>query len=1281
MNKEQTKRKLRPWMVVTGGLLALIVCGLLLLQSPLVLSRVEQGIKNAVESRLKVRFHVGKLSGNPLAGLTLHDVRFVDPVSETAVFSIDRIEAAYSLPMLLAGVFRVNHLAVDGLSADIRQFNERHWNLWAFTPRENNADSPDDSGSNDLSVNIRDLVLTNAALTIAPLNDSNGRFRKFRSAECRSDLKIGKTIQADIDHLAFDMAAPRISVIKSSMRVDYDYQNADIKVKNGRVETRQSEIRIDSRIRFVPDGPRYDVAADFGSLAVAELSRLFAADSAEQGKFSGRLQFSGLPADLSHDLVLRYSESEIKSSGRLNLESFKDAGMDITGTMRRFNPAKFPFLELKQVPGSIDAAFDFKGSHLGLASRKGRMDIAVDSAEVFDRPIDQAEFRAKFLGGDLMISQVSAQTPYGDISGTGNITGILDAKKDKRFDMAGTLQALRPGAIFPQSPADLATELNLKFKAYAFLPQTFSLVESFVRVSADIQPSVIYDAAVKQGRISALLEPHQFTVDHLSVEADAGEFSGRGRIFLKDGACRFETSVRVPSLEKFASVLPSEMADPHLSGSLDLTANIDGPWAAPNITFTANGRRIGWKDFIRADKCRVNGVWQGGMDQFYLSDTVDVEGLRIDGARFSALHLKKSLTPDAAVIELEGTGQGGEKMVLNAKVAKWLGPEKQVTIHQMALYAFDQPALVNDRPIFIRINRDRLEIGDMHLNSGQAGLDASGTLSLSGTGDMALELGLMNLDLSRILGVWGLQETLRGSLSGRVKVNGTTDEPAWDADLSFKHCDCYGIKISEIAGSVDYRSGRANLALTGFHNDQELFSTKGRIQTDISLIPFKFNPRQSLVDLHATLSGLELSDIPMLKHSEAEFDGTLSGQADILGSPIQPKISGRLDLTDGYLNFSDQGLTYETLEAQLRFSPERVIISDARIAGDREGSLKINGQAGLKGFSLGSFDIHIAGRDFYVPYRRGADVRVRPDLHLAGSLSKPELSGEVKIAQGRVDLDLFLDKQPSEIRVIEPPKAENGMLRIPDKSPARLKLIDPLAADISVIIPGKMWFRGKDQIVEIAGDIDLKKEPGGQFLIYGPLNVIRGTYRFRGKLFEITQGEINFIGQETVNPPVRFQAETEIQDVTIIIHLSGTFQQLNLEFESIPAMEQVDIISYLAFGRPSTELSSEESFKAEQAALSITGQLAADELRQLLGDVLYIDYLNISTGSGDLRQGSVAMGKYVTPKVFVTYRQGFSEESPRQLEVDYEINRHFSIETQIDEEQTAGADLIWNYEF
>ena len=1280
MAKERTKRKRKPWLVVTGGLLALIVCCLLVLQSPLVLNRVEQGIKNAVESRLKVRFQLGKLTGNPLAGVTLHDVRFVDPISDTAVFEIDRIEAAYSLPMLLAGVFRVNHLAVDGLTADIRQVNEQHWNLWAFTPRENDAGRPDDGGSNDLSVNIRDLILTDAKLTIVPLNDANGRYRIFRSGRCRTDLRIGRTIQADIDHLSFDMTAPRISIIKSSMRVDYDYQNADIQVKNGRIETRQSQLAVDSRIRFIPDGPAYDVAAGFENLAVAELSRLFDADTGKKGSFSGQLEFSGTPGDLSHELLLRYLNSEIKSSGRLDLSSITDSGMDITGTVRRFKPADFPFLELAQMPGPINASFEFKGRHLGLANRKGRLDMAVNHSAVFGRPIDQGKCQAEILGRDISVHHLSAETPSGKFSGSGHITGLLDAAEDNRFDITGTLQAFKP-ELFISKPPDLASDVNLTFNAYGFLPSTFSLTEGFARVSADISSSEIGGVAIQSGDVSALLEKHQITMDRLSIKTNVGEMDGHGRIFFKDRTCRFEAAGRIPELKKLAQALPPEIIDPRLSGSLDLNAHLNGPWLSPDITFTASGRQLGWKDLIKADQCRVSGVWQGRPDQFSLSKTIDVQGLHIDGARFSELHLKTNLTPDAADIDLEGMGRGGEKIALNGTVAQWLAPEKEMTVHQMSLSAFDQPALINDRPIFIQITRNRLEIEDMHLNSGQASLDVAGAFPLSIAGGMDIRFRLVNLDLGRILGVWGLQETLSGSLSGRGKITGTTDQPEMDADLSFKNCECYGVQISEIAGSIDYRGGKANLSVAGVQNGQELFGAQGTVRTDISLIPFQFHPRKSLVDLGLTLSGFKLSDIPMLKHPEAEFDGTLQGEANILGSLVEPKISGRIQMADGFLNFNDQGLTYETVEGDIRFSPGRITIADCRIAGDREGSLQIDGAVAVEGYSLGNYVIQISGRDFYVPYKRGMDVRVRPDMRLSGRIEAPQLTGEVKVTQGRVDLDLFLEKQPSEIRVIEPPKAENGVLQIPEQAPERLKLIDPLAADISVVIPNNMWFRSKDQYVEIAGDIDLKKEAGGQFLIYGPLNVVRGTYRFRGKLFEITQGEINFIGQETINPPVRFRAETEIKDVTIIIHLSGTFQQLNLEFESIPAMERVDIISYLAFGRPSGELSSEESFKAEQAALSITGQLAADELRQVLSDILYIDYLNISAGSGDIRQGSVAMGKYVTPNVFVTYRQGFSEESPRQLEVDYEINRHFSIETQIDEEQTSGVDLIWNHEF
>jgi translocation and assembly module TamB len=151
--------------------------------------------------------------------------------------------------------------------------------------------------------------------------------------------------------------------------------------------------------------------------------------------------------------------------------------------------------------------------------------------------------------------------------------------------------------------------------------------------------------------------------------------------------------------------------------------------------------------------------------------------------------------------------------------------------------------------------------------------------------------------------------------------------------------------------------------------------------------------------------------------------------------------------------------------------------------------------------------------------------------------------------------------------------------------------------------------------------------------------------------------------------------------VTILIRLTGTFQYLNLTFDSDPPMNQSDIISYILFGRSPEALSDQETFKAEEMALSFTGQMAADKIRDVVGDALGIDYLNISTGNSGLRQGSLSMGKYLLPKVFVVFRQGFSDQNSQQFEVSYEINKYFDIQSQIDNEQTSALDLIWKYEF
>ncbi len=474
--------------------------------------------------------------------------------------------------------------------------------------------------------------------------------------------------------------------------------------------------------------------------------------------------------------------------------------------------------------------------------------------------------------------------------------------------------------------------------------------------------------------------------------------------------------------------------------------------------------------------------------------------------------------------------------------------------------------------------------------------------------------------------------------------------------------------------SLHLDSGKASLVLKG---EVGLIPSAG-----VSLYPFEFTPNQGGLDLRMDLKQMDISWISdIINDPEYDISGVLDATAFVSGDFYNPRVQGRMQLLDGTLSLKKQALIYETLTADLRFVKNTITIDAINLTGDKEGSLHLSGVLTHDHFKPQTFNVRAVGDQLYIPFHSGVDVRIHPDITLSGAWKAPVLSGKIKVVEGRVNLERFLEKKFSEIEIVAPVSAKNGVLKIPEKEPEPLAFVDPLTADVAVMIPNDFWFRGKDEFVEIKGDIQLKKDPHKPFVLYGSVLPVRGTYRFRGRLFQIEQGELMFTGQEDINPEVNIETVSVIDDVKIIIRLSGTFESLNLVLDSDPAMDQAEIISYLVFGRAPDDLSAKESFQAEEAALSFTGQIAADKLRDIVGDTLGIDYLNISAGSGRLRQGSLTMGKYVLPRVFVTFRQGFDKTVTQKVAVTYEVNKYFDLETQIDNEQTSVLDLIWKYDF
>ncbi len=547
--------------------------------------------------------------------------------------------------------------------------------------------------------------------------------------------------------------------------------------------------------------------------------------------------------------------------------------------------------------------------------------------------------------------------------------------------------------------------------------------------------------------------------------------------------------------------------------------------------------------------------------------------------------------------------------------------------------------------------------------------------------EISLHLVLDRFDMGPIAALLPGGKNIKGRISADINMSQSLQNPVIGGRVELSDVSGYGIHFSALRLQALYQNDKTMLSLTGLRKDKKVLDINGYMKVKCSGYPFQCTPVPGGLHLTLSATGFSLSEFKLPQLKDINLFGDLNVQARITGDITDPAINGDIRITRGHVKLPELGLNYAQLDSDIHISPGTIHIKNISLNDKENGTLTGTGTITYHHWKPESIDLVLKGENFYVPFRNAAFVRAKPDLTLTGPISAPVLKGDIAVTKGDLYMEKLFANHPAEIEVINAPKESNGVLELPESS-GQLSLIKPLAADITVTVKNDVWLKSKEENIEIAGQINLKKKSGHPFVIIGALNALRGTYLFRNHVFKITYGQLSFMGLEEINPILNIQARTRVDNAEIIIHLSGTFSNLKMKLDSDPAMDQVDIVSYLMFGRPADTLSKGESYRAEDAALSITGQLAAEQIQSILGKSFHLDMVHITTGNGNISQGSVSVGKYVAPNVFVTYNQGFSSTNPdRSVEVNYEFDRSFSIEAQISEEKTSAVDLIWHHDF
>jgi translocation and assembly module TamB len=192
----------------------------------------------------------------------------------------------------------------------------------------------------------------------------------------------------------------------------------------------------------------------------------------------------------------------------------------------------------------------------------------------------------------------------------------------------------------------------------------------------------------------------------------------------------------------------------------------------------------------------------------------------------------------------------------------------------------------------------------------------------------------------------------------------------------------------------------------------------------------------------------------------------------------------------------------------------------------------------------------------------------------------------------------------------------------------------------------------------------------------GAINVIEGQYKAFGQDVKITKGRLSYDNTPLSEPLLELTAERTIkdEDITVTVNVRGSLARPFITLTSTPAMPNNKALSYLLFGRSLDSLQSGQATSVNKAAESLAMR-GGGLLLGGIGTKLGLD--EVSLERTDTEDTSVTLGKFLSPKLFVSYGVSIAE-AINTIKLRYTLNERWSLKAEAGLEQ--GADIEYKIE-
>jgi translocation and assembly module TamB len=403
------------------------------------------------------------------------------------------------------------------------------------------------------------------------------------------------------------------------------------------------------------------------------------------------------------------------------------------------------------------------------------------------------------------------------------------------------------------------------------------------------------------------------------------------------------------------------------------------------------------------------------------------------------------------------------------------------------------------------------------------------------------------------------------------------------------------------------------------------------------------------------LSGLQVL-VPEIDRS----DGRLEAAVTVGGTLGEPRFDGEFHVRDGRLDMYRTNLSLTGLALDGRFAGDGLVFTGRGKA--REGELGLEGRfTWPDGVMTGT--LRLTGKDLTLADTPEFRILASPDLTLRAGADGYEVTGEVLVPVARIsprDLSTTVSASPDE-RIVGSETEDTG--------PSTL---DRVRSSVRIVLGDDVRVDSLGLKAKLAGSVTVLTQPDDVVRGDGAIRVVEGEYKAFGQFVRITRGVLSYERTPINEPTLDLVGEREIkgEDIVVRINVRGTLSNPFVTLSSEPPMPENEVLSYLIMGRSINTLQSGEAASLDRAAQSLAVS-GGGLLLGGLGTRLGLDEVAVEQDEED---AAVVIGKYLSPKLFVSYGVSIAE-AINTVKLRYTINERWSLKAEAGLEQSVDVEF------